>query len=236
MVIGHNILTSLSASGPAYPAHVGVWEREGERKRGIVIVGCCVCPCISYITSDFIFPHGHNHLSLSAWPSVCIHPGFKYRFQQDYLNTQITPHITHTQTHTDTHTHTSSPASQHTLSPHFNPKSPRGQSKSSRSQSYDAGASVVSNSSHWLRITLADREGTCLWWGQLLRVRCGWLNYPSTHTQTHILCKHTHAASFCSPFHWAFCLSSKDHSLLFTLSWLWEPCWGQVTRLHWWSQ
>lgn len=147
------------------------------------MVGWCLCPRISYITSDFIFPLSHNHLSLSVsvWPPVWIHPGFKYRFQQDYLKT-----------HTHTHTHTSSSASQHTLSPHFNPKSPRGQSKSSRSQSYDAGASVVSNSSHWLRITLADREGDCLWWGRLLRVRYGWLNYPSPHTHKHTYCVNTH--------------------------------------------
>lgn len=32
MAIGHNILTSLSASGPACSAHVGVCEKEGERK------------------------------------------------------------------------------------------------------------------------------------------------------------------------------------------------------------
>lgn len=78
MAIGHNILTSLSASGPAYAARVGVCVREGEIRREIVIVGWCICPFISYITSDLIFPHSRNDLclSVSAWPSVCIHPGF----------------------------------------------------------------------------------------------------------------------------------------------------------------
>lgn len=31
MVIGHNILTSLSASGPAHSTHVGVLGSDGER-------------------------------------------------------------------------------------------------------------------------------------------------------------------------------------------------------------
>lgn len=98
--------------------------REGERGRcGIVIVGWCVCPFIhitSFITSDLIFPRDHPFLSVSARTSVCIHPAFKYRFQQDYQITAPPPNPLHDTPHTYTHT----AASQHTLSPHFNPKSP----------------------------------------------------------------------------------------------------------------
>lgn len=61
------------------------------------MLGWCGGPCSSYITYDLIFPHEHYNLSVRAWPSVCIHSGFKYRFQQYYHI--IPPHHTHTDRH-----------------------------------------------------------------------------------------------------------------------------------------
>ena len=157
-----------------------MWESEWET----VIVGCCICPCISYITSDLIFPHGHNHLSL---PSAT-QPAKQSSTQALNTDSSIMT-LTHTHWHARRHTH-SLPAS--TCYPHtLIPNPPRSIKKFQVTKLWRWGRS-------WciLLFPLAEDypgwqgERTCIRCGQLLRVRYGWVNNRSAHRNTHVPHKH----------------------------------------------
>lgn len=142
------------------------------------MVGWCWGPCSSYITYDLIFPREHYNLSVRAWPSVCIHSGFKHRFQQYYHIIPQTPH-TYRQT-----------SSQHTLSPRFNPKSPP------RSIKKFQVTKLWRRGYHGILLFPLAEDYTGWQGGDLSLIRTvakgqSWLTESTLYAHKHKYCKHT---------------------------------------------